>query len=372
MAEPTLPYTLTNGTTADASQVQGNDQALLDGITDGTKDIEVAALTTTGNCTFGNSSADSVTCNGSLSSHIVPSANTTYDLGSSTLGLRSVYIGGSSTYTCRVLGGTQGASYTLTVPTSGGTTGQFPVTDGAGTLSFRYPDKAVAVQTSTYAATGSETVIPVDGTSAFTVTLPAVASYPYKRFIITRIDQTLANAVTIARAGSDTFTDYTTGLTSLTLMTRGESIELINDGTSVWYVVNRHIPGVWTSYTPTTQGFGTPSGVVFQWRRDRGSLWVRGQMTSGTVSASQAQIGFPAGLTSATESATFMAGNLLRSATSASEVTFLLTPSASAYFLCSRTLNSSGGLDALAGNATVGSSEQFDVIGQASINGWSA
>lgn len=118
MAEPTLPFTLTNGTTANASEVQQNDQALLDGITDGTKDIEVMDATINGDTILGNSAADTVTWNAVLSSHVIPGTNTTYDLGSGDVGFRSVYIGGSSTFTTRLIGGTQAADIVLTLPTA--------------------------------------------------------------------------------------------------------------------------------------------------------------------------------------------------------------------------------------------------------------
>jgi hypothetical protein len=152
MAEPTLPYTLTNGMTANASEVQANDQALLDGITDGTKDIEVAALTTTGNVTLGNSAADLVTWNASIASHILPSANTTYDLGSSTLGYRSAYIGGSSTYTCRIIGGTQAGSFSLTLPTALPASTAYLQVSSAGAMSTRV---AIAPTVQKFTSTGS-------------------------------------------------------------------------------------------------------------------------------------------------------------------------------------------------------------------------
>jgi hypothetical protein len=138
MAEPTLPYTLTNGTTANASEVQSNDQALLDAITDGTKDIECAALTTTGSVTLGNSSTDTVTFNASLGSHVVPATTFLYDLGSSTIGMRDVYFGSadSAARTTKIRGATVASSYTLTLPTTGGTAGHKLRTDGSGTTSW--------------------------------------------------------------------------------------------------------------------------------------------------------------------------------------------------------------------------------------------
>ncbi len=79
MPEPGLPYTLTNGSAADADQVQANDAALLAGITDGTKDLEIAGLT-----------ASSATINGTLLTYgpvagFVRNLGLTYSAGTLTI-----------------------------------------------------------------------------------------------------------------------------------------------------------------------------------------------------------------------------------------------------------------------------------------------
>lgn len=55
--------------------------------------------------------------------------------------------------------------------------------------------------------------------------------------------------------------------------------------------------GGWTSYTPTTQGFGTISSVNFEYRRVGDSIDIRGYFTTGTIAGSEARIGLPSGLT---------------------------------------------------------------------------
>lgn len=102
MAAPSLTYTLTNGSTADASQVMQNFNDLLNGITDGSKDLSISALTCAGTATLngnvnlGNSSADDLTVTASLASHLVPKTDATYDLGSTSIGYRAGYFAGSS------------------------------------------------------------------------------------------------------------------------------------------------------------------------------------------------------------------------------------------------------------------------------------
>lgn len=49
----------------------------------------------------------------------------------------------------------------------------------------------------------------------------------------------------------------------------------------------------WQSYTPTFQGFGTPTSVEFQWRRVGSDVEIRGKYVSGTSTAVEARIGLP-------------------------------------------------------------------------------
>ena len=55
----------------------------------------------------------------------------------------------------------------------------------------------------------------------------------------------------------------------------------------------------WQGYTPTFQGFGTPSAVEFEWRQVGENVEIRGKFLAGTATGVEARIGLPAGLTSA-------------------------------------------------------------------------
>lgn len=70
------------------------------------------------------------------------------------------------------------------------------------------------------------------------------------------------------------------------------SIQLANN------VYDAPLVTAWASYTPTFTGFGTPSSVQFQYRRNGSDLEVRGKFTSGTSTATEARVSFPTGLTS--------------------------------------------------------------------------
>lgn len=53
--------------------------------------------------------------------------------------------------------------------------------------------------------------------------------------------------------------------------------------------------GPLTSYTPTTQGIGTASSVDFVYQEMFGWMTVQGELTTGTVTADELQIGLPSG-----------------------------------------------------------------------------
>lgn len=145
MAAPSVTYTFTNGTAADASQVNTNFTNLINGMSDGTKDLSINALTCAGTATLngainlGNASSDDITVTGSLASSLPVKTTGTYNFGSATLGFLSMYFGNASnSNTVRVLGGVTTSSYTLTLPVNVGIANDMPyATDASGTLAFK-------------------------------------------------------------------------------------------------------------------------------------------------------------------------------------------------------------------------------------------
>ncbi len=141
MPSPSYTYSLTNGTTADASQVMQNFNDILNGITDGTKNLSISALTAGGTATFngavnlGSATDDDLTFNGSLASTIPIKTTATYNIGSATLGLASVYIGGTVSFTTRLMSAAT-ASWTLTLPATAGTAKQILQNQGSGTVEW--------------------------------------------------------------------------------------------------------------------------------------------------------------------------------------------------------------------------------------------
>jgi len=142
MPAPSYTYTLTNGTTADASQVQQNFTDILNGVSDGTKDLSISALTVAGTATLngnvnlGNASGDDLTITASLASTIPIKTTASYDIGSSTLGLRALYFGANS-QTVNIKGSSSmSATWTLTLPVSAGTANYLLTTNGSGVTSW--------------------------------------------------------------------------------------------------------------------------------------------------------------------------------------------------------------------------------------------
>jgi hypothetical protein len=127
MAAPSVTHTFSNSTTADATQVNTNFTDLIAGASDGTKDYSISALTCGGNVTFngttntiGSASNDDLVINASLASTVPIKTTFSYDIGSATIGLRSIYLGdaGSAARSTRIIGATVASSFTLTLPTA--------------------------------------------------------------------------------------------------------------------------------------------------------------------------------------------------------------------------------------------------------------
>lgn len=149
MANITVTNTFTNGTAADATQVNTNFTDIINGTSDGTKDFSISALTVggtatlNGNVNLGNSSADDLAITASLASSLAIKTTFSYDIGAATLGLRALFLGStdSTARTVKLAAPVVATSYTFTFPTSQGTTGQVLTSAGAaatptwGTLS---------------------------------------------------------------------------------------------------------------------------------------------------------------------------------------------------------------------------------------------
>lgn len=177
MSAIAVTYTFSNSTVADASQVNQNFTDIINGLSDGTKDISVNAgtfagnVSISGNTTVGNASSDDLTVTASLASTIPIKTTNSYDIGSSTLGLRALYFGANS-QTVNIKGsGSMSATWTLTLPVSGGTSKHVLETDGSGTTSWvpirtsSDDMKNIGLSTAVNASALTITLNAADGTS---------------------------------------------------------------------------------------------------------------------------------------------------------------------------------------------------------------
>jgi hypothetical protein len=103
MAAPSVTNTFTNGTTADATEVNQNFTDVINGITDGTKDLTISAFTANGAATFngavtlGNATGDDITITGRVASDIDPKTAATNTLGDATQTWRALYLDNTTT-----------------------------------------------------------------------------------------------------------------------------------------------------------------------------------------------------------------------------------------------------------------------------------
>lgn len=184
MASPSVTYTFSNSTTADATQVNQNFTDLINALTDGTKSLSIDALTCAGTTTLngavniGNSSSDDITVTGSLASSLPIKTTATYDIGNSAIGLRYGYFGSSGgSYTARVAAAAgYAASRQYTIPDAGASA-DFVMSAGtktiAGDTTFSGAltgatvsgNELLAIGTSTIASSSTYNGLPLDGIS---------------------------------------------------------------------------------------------------------------------------------------------------------------------------------------------------------------
>jgi len=210
VANPSYTYTLSNGTTADASQVMQDFNDILNGVTDGTKDLSISALTVAGtatlngNVTLGNATGDDITYTGSLASSIPIKTTNTYNIGSSTLGLASVYLGANS-QTVRLLpSASMSATWTFTLPVTAGTADYFLTTNGSGVGAWTAITNSAWFATASAAGTVSTAAQSFGGLKKFEGGLIEVANID-----TTDSNIALANASSRRRA----FTGFTAART---------------------------------------------------------------------------------------------------------------------------------------------------------------
>ena len=116
MANPSVTYTFTNGTVADATQMNQNWTDIINCLTDGSKSLNIDAITTAGKATLngavdlGNATGDTITVNGLFAGTGGDASDT--QKGLVTTGAQS--FAGVKTFTSTIVGGVSGNAGTVT------------------------------------------------------------------------------------------------------------------------------------------------------------------------------------------------------------------------------------------------------------------
>jgi hypothetical protein len=180
-----------------------------------------------------------------------------------------------------------------------GTSGQALKVSG-GIPSWQTSANSFTVTTETGASFTADVAVDVylcNPTTTQAISLPASTGSGHS-FKFKKVSSGIS-VLTISRAGADVIVDSSGNVTSTTLNTTGEEIEIVDVSSGVWQILNRRIPAIWNSsltFTPDATAFGTITGSQFFSRRSGDSLDVRGYWACGTTDASQAFISLPSGI----------------------------------------------------------------------------
>lgn len=243
MPAPSVTYSFSNGTAADATQVNQNFTDIINGLSDGTKDFTVAALITNGNVTFnanltvGNSSSDDLTINASLASSIPIKTNASFNFGDATHGLAGFYLG-NSTFTTK-LATAATASWTFTFPTTAGTPGRALFNTGSGATDWKFAGDVVTKTSTNYQITdtdGIRTVLASTGADDRNIYLPDPATNPNRIITLKKIDSGAGWARLMANEDAGGFID-SNGF--YILDARYETVTVQSDGTE-WHVLCKY------------------------------------------------------------------------------------------------------------------------------------
>lgn len=231
---------------------------------------------------------------------------------------------------------------------------------------------AVLSKSAAYTATTSDEVIVCDGSGGpFTIGLYDATGNSGRKISIKKSDALIGSSViTIDGSGAQTINTAAT----IKLSTQHEAVTLVSDGSN-WQIIDRRIPKVWTAYTPTFTGFGTPSGVEFLWARDGANIIIKGNSGCGASTETEGRVSFPSGLASAaTPTSISPSGHYYRGTTSTQHGGVVLVEPSSTYMTFGDNgtygANNLNPLTKALGSAICNSSEIFPIYCYAPIAGW--
>jgi hypothetical protein len=183
MAAPSVTYTFSNSTTADATQVNTNFTDLVNSLSDGLKDLTIsslntATLTVSGAATFngtvalGNATSDDITVTGYIASAILPKTSGSYSLGSTAQNWDALYLDKGATNSGSIYFDAGTTKYIQgnaagTILTIGGFTSMVPPAAinaaGALTIGTNGSTTALTLSTAQVATFAGDIVVPSGG-----------------------------------------------------------------------------------------------------------------------------------------------------------------------------------------------------------------
>lgn len=302
MAAPSVTYTFSNSTAADATEVNQNFDDIINGITDGTKDLTISGFTANGaasfngNVTLGNATGDDITLTGRIASDLDPKTAASQTIGDATQTWQALYLDNTTTD-----GGAiyfDGGSTEFLKANAAGTDLQmggfsyFDLQAGASVKTFgRYLEAKSANYTITD-TDGVSVILMTTGSSDRTVTLPTASANTSRIITVKKVDSGTGRLIL-----SEEGTDLIDGYSSIRVPWQYDSVTVLCDGTT-WHVIDRTATSRSIAYTPTTAALGTVSGVNIRYQRvGWTSINIFGEITTGTTAGSEAQFGLPSGLT---------------------------------------------------------------------------
>lgn len=230
---------------------------------------------------------------------------------------------------------------------------------------------AIVSKSTTYTATTADDLVLVSTASAWTLSLYTAVGNNGR---VLRVKKTSSdfNALTIDPNSSETVD----GAATTTIDTQNEELTLVSDGSN-WQILDRLIPSVWVSYTPTFgAGFGTVGTINMFSRRNKDSLEIRGSWVNGTVANSAATVtlgfnGTNGGLSvdSTKVPVVQQVGYGVRSAGTTPSLVVLVTASDTALGL-SLTSTAAAPNVKQNGSSVVGTSEAIYINAKIPITGW--
>lgn len=269
MPAPSYTYSLSNGSTADASQVMQNFNDILNGVSDGTKNLSISALTCAGTTTLngainlGSASDDDITVLGSLASSIPIKTTNTYNIGSSTLGLASVYFGANS-QTVRLLGSSSmSATWTMTLPVSAGRAYDVLKNDGSGVTSWFGMNSGLITTTNTnitLTIADARHITYNSFSASRDVTLPTTSVLAGDVWVLAN---TTAYDMVVKASGGNALTIANSTNMDATVQNGYVRVQALQDTPTAathWRVLEVYEAGVTTASTWTFNGSGGTSG----------------------------------------------------------------------------------------------------------------